>query len=366
MIDEIHTLKNTFLKESEYLYGHSMFIKGDIVTVIGGNILNTQTETIETNDYVRKYHLYQQTWTDTIYLQSNAFHSACTSNASNKILLFGGKRNGYSNQMIYFDKQHWIVPMEANAKSYAPSARYGHRAVLYKDIMHILGGYDKNGMVDNVLYRRDFDSIRSTSGVWDTCRIDGLPSLYFHTMDLDEKTGKVYIFGGKDGFDTVHGDLYELDLNNHTVTKLDNTTGASPAPRYGHCSFLSENKLYIIGGANKTHGFTDIHIYDLTSNAWSKLGDNLINAKNQLFATAAPSYLGIVYFGGQSKLDPKLFENLSKETASFLLNYADEIALNVAQFLDIKSIGRLRLANKSYVFARVIDCMCHSFLYNRY
>jgi len=80
---------------------------------------------------------------------------------------------------------------------------------------------------------------------------------------------KVYIFGGKEN--GYSNRLFALDLEKER-SKLVETTGDIPTPRYGHTSVEHDNKLYVFGGYdNETGVNNDFCVLDLEDFSWHKI-----------------------------------------------------------------------------------------------
>lgn len=68
--------------------------------------------------------------------------------------MFGGKNNGYRNDINIFDikTEKWLDMSEMPISGRPPSKRYGHTSVLYNKCIYIYGGYDDSGYNTNDLY----------------------------------------------------------------------------------------------------------------------------------------------------------------------------------------------------------------------
>jgi hypothetical protein len=101
------------------------------------------------------------------------FHAAVVYH--NRMYLFGGKSNGYMNDLfcldfgaeyciaeparlvalnflLFFFSDTMTWSQEDNVSGKPPSKRYGHSAVVYNKCMYIYGGYDDFGYKSNELY----------------------------------------------------------------------------------------------------------------------------------------------------------------------------------------------------------------------
>ncbi|KAF9165728.1 Multiple epidermal growth factor-like domains protein 8 [Actinomortierella ambigua] len=67
-----------------------------------------------------------------------------------------------------------------------------------------------------------------------------------HSMAYDARNDMVYITGGIDASGSVLWDMVSYSFSNNKWNAI--STNRAPRPRYGHCSFVHNENLYIFGG----------------------------------------------------------------------------------------------------------------------
>ena len=96
------------------------------------------------------------------------------------LIIFGGKSNGYKNDLLQFGKfdiDHQTTHVEdlnavtvIDTKGTKPSPRYGHSAIIWKNKMIVFGGYDSSSLASNELFEYNL-------GIYDLC-IYNIPESY--------------------------------------------------------------------------------------------------------------------------------------------------------------------------------------------
>jgi galactose oxidase-like protein len=98
------------------------------------------------------------------------------------------------------------------------------------------------------------------------------PAREDHTWTVDQAGRYAYLFGGRDG-SRVFGDLWRYGLASGRWTKL--SSGASPAPRFGHTGTWVEGRgLVIWSGQSGAAFFNDLWLYRPNDNRWTRLPGN--------------------------------------------------------------------------------------------
>jgi len=97
------------LKDWYDIFGHSCtFINDDTIVVIGGTRKSELTE-----QYMYWYNVNTGEWTQKMPTYGSgkrlSFHSTIHSHQPNKLILFGGKINGYSNEAFMYDMSTFII-----------------------------------------------------------------------------------------------------------------------------------------------------------------------------------------------------------------------------------------------------------------
>jgi N-acetylneuraminic acid mutarotase len=81
----------------------------------------------------------------------------------------------------------------------------------------------------------------------------------------------LYLFGGNHQ-GSVLGDLYRFDTAVHTWTRLDQSAGDRPSPRFHPALLTVDDRIYLFGGGDGRGGyFGDLYVYDASADRWEKL-----------------------------------------------------------------------------------------------
>ncbi len=129
------------------------------------------------------------------------------------------------------------------------------------------------------------------TNVWTNMNPSGTPPAAsgFFASAYDSKTDKIYLFGGITGANTYTSDMYMYDLKANSWTKL-NPGGTLPAPRqYAGFAYDSTNDVFLmVSGANGSGVLTDTWAYNPSANTWTLLAATLPSAP-------MPSYQRLAY-----------------------------------------------------------------------
>ncbi len=233
-------------------------------------------------------------------------HSAAS--ISGKMYVFGGMAPsaGYMADLWAFDSSvgtdgSWAAISPTGS---APSMRYHHSAVAISGKMYIFGG--ATGLTDyNDL--TVFDPNAGSTGSWTTLSPSGTaPSARFgHSAVVINN--KMYLFGGFGS--TYFNDTWVFDPNagaNGSWTQLS-PTGALPPVRNGHSAVVISNKMYVFGGYGGSP-LNDVWVFDPQAGAqgsWIQLSPSgpLPGARDWHIATALSGKMYIFAGIGWSATD---------------------------------------------------------------
>ncbi|KAI8389287.1 hypothetical protein BD560DRAFT_485978 [Blakeslea trispora] len=91
----------------------------------------------------------------------------------------------------------------------------------------------------------------------------------------------LFVFGGHLNEAAIHKSeaseylrYYRLDLATlkwKPLQKKNTTVNASPLERFWHTTSMYKDKVYMLGGMNKSHGMNDFWMYDMTIDTWTRL-----------------------------------------------------------------------------------------------
>jgi N-acetylneuraminic acid mutarotase len=141
-----------------------------------------------------------------------------------------------------------------------PESRTDHIMVLHSSNIYVFGGYNGLSRFNN-MFRYELKT-----KMW--CKIDAqgtLPSGRFgHSGAVHEASGRMIIFGGWDGRDTLD-DLHQYDFDRNVWSTIE-STGRSPPHRYRHTAVIYGDSMFVFGGVDKAHSrFNDLQRLDLST-----------------------------------------------------------------------------------------------------
>lgn len=118
------------------------------------------------------------------------------------------------------------------------------------------------------------------------------------------ENGAVFVIGGANP-DGSFADVYTLSLETFSWDVID---AAGMKARYEHCSFVPQSnplQVYIFGGADQSHNFNDVQVFDTSKSTWQSLEPRGNKPTPRTYhVSASSSDLLYVYSGGQSGSDP--------------------------------------------------------------
>jgi len=222
---------------------------------------------------------------DILWPQGRHFHSAVVFH--HKMIICGGKSNGYMNDVYSYDfrTREWEeIVAQGDTRM---NKRYGHTAVIYNEQMYIFGGYDDFGLSCNDLWRFDFDTRE-----WERIQPLGRPPERYHHSAVAFE-GSLYVFGGFQGYN----DLFEYRFGSRTWSTV-NTKGAPPNARWGHCAIVVKRCMYIFGGCDLVVNYNDLHRFHFDSSRWETLsGEGYMQG---YFQTVSLHKNRLYIFGGKN------------------------------------------------------------------
>jgi N-acetylneuraminic acid mutarotase len=282
--------------------------------------------------------------------------------------VFGGKANGYCNDLhsYHIENEQWS-PIAAKPKNTPPSS-YGHSAIAYQDIMYVFGGYDNNGFCSNELYRFDFN----TKQWLDSKRLNMIPERFYHAVSLEEN-GKMFISGGCNSSRMVFDDVYQIDLTNDQFTSTALTS--MPNTRYGHVMFFSDQTLHVYGGCsyNATEDYDSGFTLPLETQEWEPSSLKPFR-EGSVFATVSVDHnFGELFYGGIhrnqiKKLETVKMSNQATTKQQYLIELTEQLgdaALVILQFLSLNDIISMSMVSKHWQMSILANRKCISYvIYN--
>ncbi|KAF0984149.1 hypothetical protein FDP41_007326 [Naegleria fowleri] len=242
------------------------------------------------------------------------FHTTVLNASTNEMILFGGKSNGFHNDVwsFNFSNQSWKKLDCKDSQLITP--RYGHASVIYGDSMFVFGGYDNNAFTSRELFELNLKTLEwksvalKLSSANDHDQNETVSGRFYHATVLDEENGDWYLIGGKSS-NGLTKDFIKIKLST-LITLSDNSqndhkeefskavefefieSGDEHVWRYGHSCILekieNQKKIYMMGGCNQSVDFFDCYCLGLTgqgvTSKWKKVNRNE-NVLAQLFQT---------------------------------------------------------------------------------
>ncbi|KAG2386792.1 hypothetical protein C9374_001827 [Naegleria lovaniensis] len=230
------------------------------------------------------------------------FHTTVLNTSSNEMILFGGKSNGFLNDVWSFNfaTGSWRRLDCENSQLITP--RYGHSSVIYGDSMFVFGGYDNNAFTSKELFELNLKTFEWKSvGLKLSNAKEGVEQevsgRFYHASALDEENGDWYLIGGKSS-NGLTKDFIKIKLSTLStvpVTSSDNDNKDSKSVefefiessdenvlRYGHSCILekigNQKKIYMMGGCNQQVDFFDCYCLELNDashpSLWKKVNAN--------------------------------------------------------------------------------------------
>lgn len=174
-------------------------------------------------------------------------------NVNGVLYLFGGANHeeGFLNDFYKYDGS-WT-----RIDSACPKARYEHAAVETQGNLYILYGASDIPLQDVYVY--------TPGETWKQLETRGrVPSPRVVKCVAWDK--RIYLFGGGiDNKPVIDSFTYCLDVKSGLWVSL---TDRSPTPRLGHSMDVTNGKIYLFGGLEKTVK-NDLWVFDIRANKWS-------------------------------------------------------------------------------------------------
>jgi hypothetical protein len=209
---------------SGHIYENKLYLFGGISFIMTSDM---------TLPFIVVYDLRSQnfeTLEDSLYHHSDLPYHHTSVRVENEVYLFGGVRYGISNRIFIFD----LISHQLNTISSFIGVRAGGKAVFWKDLVYLIGGYDE---LSNVLNSTDIfhlNSRQTTRG----------PGLNYNRQELMTVVydDAIYVFGGKDVHDQSVPWIEKLDLSH--ITSIE-----QPGPETIHTFILLDNYPNPFNGA---------------------------------------------------------------------------------------------------------------------
>lgn len=192
------------------------------------------------------------------------------------VYIWGGRNDVRPCNTLFAFNTNTFLWEKPTVHGSVPSFRNGHTACVVGDCMYVFGGC----LQQINIYSRDVHCLNLETMTWSYVETSGeTPS----QRDLHTATvigDSIYVFGGRGNGpvdDFYCNSIMYLDVKTFKWHK-PNTSGRVPAGRASHCAFVYNGKIVIFGGYQKRLDlpFNELNCFDSKTNAWS-----LLRAKGQ-------------------------------------------------------------------------------------
>ncbi|RWR96935.1 kelch domain-containing protein 4 [Cinnamomum micranthum f. kanehirae] len=174
-----------------------------------------------------------------------------------ELILYGGEFYNGNKTFVYGDlyrydieKSEWKVVSSPNS----PPPRSAHQAVAWKNHLYIFGGEFTSPNQERFHHYKDFWMLDLKSNQWEQLLLKGCPSARSgHRMILYKH--KIIVFGGF--YDTLrevryYNDLHIFDLDQFKWQEIKPTPGCMwPSARSGFQFFVFQDEIFLYGGYSK-------------------------------------------------------------------------------------------------------------------
>lgn len=131
--------------------------------------------------------------------------------------------------------------------------------------MYIFGGFNGETKNNNL---HCYDTI---SNEWRKIVTDDIPPTPRDCHSCVIKDASIYIFGGNCGYNFVN-DFYEYRISSnswHEIISSDSTS--RPTPRHSHIAAIYENYMIVFGGIDSQKPRNDLYLFNFRSNKWTEI-----------------------------------------------------------------------------------------------
>ncbi len=189
------------------------------------------------------------------------------------LYFFGGyqrKIGNYFNDLFYFDLDgsKWTnIPHNANTASDVPSPRTDHTVVLFEGSIYVFGGYDGKSRFNDLFKCK----LRGGKHNWKRIDAEGTVPLNRFGHAAVVVKNSMFVIGGWNGHDTMD-DIYQYNFISKLWFDIRRIKGVRPTPRYRHSAVNYKNQIIIFGGVDTSkQRFNDLFIFDTSTRLWEEI-----------------------------------------------------------------------------------------------
>ncbi|KAG8388718.1 hypothetical protein BUALT_Bualt02G0154500 [Buddleja alternifolia] len=227
---------------------------------------------------------------------------SCTTVGDN-LFVFGGtdgRRPLNDLHILDTSSNTWILP---SVRGNGPEAREGHSAALIGKRLFIFGGSGKFENSEN--YYDDLYILNIETFSWKRVVPSGTPPSKRDSHTCSSWKNKIIVIGGEDSRDYYLSDVHILDADTLVWSKL-NTTGQVLPPRGGHTTIGFGKNLVVFGGfSDEQNLYDDVYMLDIENGTWTKVvavGEGPSGRFSMAGETLDPQMGGVlVFIGGCNK-----------------------------------------------------------------
>jgi len=247
------------------------------IVFFGGEFYNGQ-KTAMFNDLL-VFNMKRSSWTQIVSPAGpppRSSHQACiVSQAGGQLWVFGGEFTSPSESQFYHYKDLWCFHFSSKrwekvTVTGGPSARSGHRMVVYKKYLIVFGGFHDN--LRDCKYFNDLYSFDLEERKWaKLVTVGSEPSPRSACQLFAGEDGRVVVYGGyckekvkKREIGVTHTDMFLLSPDKHDTTgtkwrwQTVKQVGQRPTMRTGLCNAVGrDGRVFMFGGVMDKQGEDD-------------------------------------------------------------------------------------------------------------
>lgn len=105
------------------------------------------------------------------------------------------------------------------------------------------------------------------------------------------------VFGGRDETN-IFSDLYIYNIDTNSWSKATTSDDSQPKSRFGHTSVVNKKSMFVFGGWDGNETLNDIKVFNIETSSWQTLANVKGSVKGRYRHTAACNDHAMYIFGG--------------------------------------------------------------------